>query len=269
VKSHYAAVHGQYSGNGFKSVSIIVPGSKKVQRFQICVGNHPDDIQRWIAERRKRFPRQSSRHQVEVEQQQQQQEQQQQQQSVTAKTTNSSSESEINPIENKSALLGSLLSGYGSSSDGESDGNDCAEAINKRKKSNEMPENGTAIVCPVRPDGGNQQQQVTSQPQQHRSRLCRYFAKNGQCRNGNNCSFSHEQSSSKHSNLDNQPTTKKQRLHPNKTATKTTSGITTAPPPSLLHKLLANDIQREASLTLQLLEYLVKSNFLQQTEDEN
>jgi hypothetical protein len=38
-------------------VTVAIPGCP-IQKFRICVGNHPDDIQKWIAERRKKFPRQ-------------------------------------------------------------------------------------------------------------------------------------------------------------------------------------------------------------------
>jgi Zinc finger C-x8-C-x5-C-x3-H type (and similar)/Nuclear fragile X mental retardation-interacting protein 1 (NUFIP1) len=268
VKGHYSAVHGQYAGNGFKSVSIAIPGSKKVQRFQICVGNHPDDIQRWIAERRKRFPRQSNKQQL-------------QQQTSTAQLTNISSSNETAPVKNESALLGSLLAGYGSSSDDENDGINDDEATRTTTKlhgcgteSKLSGLNSTSNVCHTQGDESIQHPQPT---QQYRTRLCRYFAKNGQCRNGDTCSFSHdrttvsnhEQSSNNNPGQDDRPATKKQKMNPNGTAANKSSGNVPPPPQSLLHKLLANDIQREASLTLQLLEYLVRSNFLQQTDDSS
>lgn len=56
VKAHYQGTHGRFSGSGFKTVTVAVPGCR-VQRFRICVGNRPEDIERWIAERKRRFPR--------------------------------------------------------------------------------------------------------------------------------------------------------------------------------------------------------------------
>ena len=56
VKAHYQAKHGKFSGSGFKTVTVAVPGCR-VQKFKICVGNRPEDIQKWIEERKKRFPR--------------------------------------------------------------------------------------------------------------------------------------------------------------------------------------------------------------------
>lgn len=57
VKAHFQSIHGQYQGSGFKTVTVAIPGCP-IQKFRICVGNHPDDIKKWIAERRKKFPRQ-------------------------------------------------------------------------------------------------------------------------------------------------------------------------------------------------------------------
>ena len=258
VNGHYSAVHGQYSGTGFKSVSITIPGSKKVQRFQICVGNHPDDIQRWIAERRKRFPRQSN---------------QQHQQPVPVQLPNTASSNEGTPTHKESTLLGSLLAGYGSSSDDENGGNDDdnAKTINLATSST-IPKKVSELntTTSVVPDGTNPQQ--SQQP--FRTRLCRYFAKNGQCRNGDKCSFSHDRTTavSNHElqsnpSQDEPPATKRQKMNPNTTKSNKSAGTLPPPPASLLQKLFANDIQREATLTLQLLEYIVRSNFLQPSDD--
>lgn len=56
VKAHYQAVHGKFSGNGFKTVTVAVPGCP-MQRFRICVGNSKEDVAKWIADRKKKFPR--------------------------------------------------------------------------------------------------------------------------------------------------------------------------------------------------------------------
>ena len=263
MKSHYSAVHGQYAGNGFKSVSITIPGSKKVQRFQICVGNHPDDIQRWIAERRKRFPRQSN--------------QQPPEQPITATLTNSSSSNVNTSVKKESGLLGSLLDGYGSSSDDENNGNTATKTDIPSRDSGILSHNATSNssvnLCHMLSNGENES--MNQQQQQYRTRLCRYFAKNGQCRNGDTCSFSHDRTSVSHheqqTNLDDQLPTKKQKVNHNSATSNSKSPNQSAklppPPTSLLRKLLANDIQREASLTLQLLEYLVRSSFLTQSDD--
>ena len=56
VSAHYKANHGEYAGRGLKTISIQIPGNRSIQKFKICIGNHPDDIQAWIEERKKRFP---------------------------------------------------------------------------------------------------------------------------------------------------------------------------------------------------------------------
>ncbi len=56
MSGHYKSCHGKYSGRGLKTVHIQTPGSRSTQSFRICVGNHPDDLKAWIAERKKKFP---------------------------------------------------------------------------------------------------------------------------------------------------------------------------------------------------------------------
>lgn len=46
----------KYSGRGFKTITISGHGIKP-RKFKVCVGNDPADIAKWIEERRKRFPR--------------------------------------------------------------------------------------------------------------------------------------------------------------------------------------------------------------------
>jgi Zinc finger C-x8-C-x5-C-x3-H type (and similar)/Nuclear fragile X mental retardation-interacting protein 1 (NUFIP1) len=243
VKGHYGAVHGQYSGSGFKSVTITIPGVRKVQRFSICVGNHPDDIQRWIAERRKRFPRQS-----------------QKKLAAGAESSNVCKEASQKFIDSKkeSGVLSSLLEGYGSSS---SEDEKSVEALGETEKfsSSAKTYNIVSLGKSSTADNENEVHQ-----ENYRTRPCRYFMRNGKCRNGDHCNFSHDQSSrdseQKRVHLD-APTPKKPKVARDLSSTR-------KQPSSLLHKLLANDIQREAALTLQLLEFIVMSNFLQDSSTE-
>lgn len=193
VKGHFLAVHGRFSGSGFKSVTVAVPGCP-VQRFRICVGSRPEDLEKWIAERRKRFPRK-------VKQQ------------------------EATPKEEKKGLS-SLLDGYGSSSS-----EDEKPANDKKEEAAPVPEAQHA-----KPTSTNSSR-----------RPCRYFMRNGTCRNGDQCGFSHDVADrSKKSN---------NTKFPNKGRIKD--------PGSLLRKLFENDVRRETVLTLQLLEYIVDTDFLQ------
>ena len=245
VKGHHQSVHGKFSKGGFKTVTIAVPGCK-VQRFKICVGNRPEDVQQWIAERKKRFPRK---------------------QPLPEQPANSSGDTKIEkatPKETAKVGLSSLLEGYGSSSDEEEvdksnanvekekeqekDGN----VITSTAAKNEIQETSTANSKNNGPGGT-----ATSHPN-YRTRICKFFARNGSCRHGENCRFKHE------------------KVDPGAIGTNSQNRIKGAtqqsrpkqPPKNLLRDLLVNDIARERNLTLQLLKYIVDQDFLSEERDK-
>jgi Zinc finger C-x8-C-x5-C-x3-H type (and similar) len=205
VKAHYQSVHGTFRGSGMKQVTIAIPGCP-VQRFQICVGNQPDDIAQWIAERTKRFPRT-----------QQKQQQQQIPPPPTPPTT----------------ILGNLLDGYGSSSDSDSN------SITKEPTKN-----------PIQTKTQSTPTKKTMDDNYRKPRPCRYFQRNGTCRNGDQCHFSHDQQ-------------QQQQLCRQTNTFKTNTKIKTKSSSTLLRKLLTTDQDRETTLTLALLRYLVDCNYLQ------
>ena len=234
VKAHYQAAHGKFSGAGFKSVTVAVPGCP-VQRFRICVGNRPEDIQRWIADRKRRFPRSKSI---------------QYSQRSGAKSSADTKESRRG--------LSNLLDGYGSSSssDDDADKNE-TERRNKRAKiSGRDEERGTATeektVDPVASRAAAASI-VDSHSTKYRTRPCRYFVRNGTCRYGDSCTFSHD--------ISEQPMRNSSKCK--RPGRSNRSGDRT-----LLQKLLSNDVEREAALALQLIDYIVENDFLsQRTED--
>eukprot|EP00541_Cyclophora_tenuis_P009815 CAMPEP_0116573824 /NCGR_PEP_ID=MMETSP0397-20121206/19017_1 /TAXON_ID=216820 /ORGANISM="Cyclophora tenuis, Strain ECT3854" /LENGTH=211 /DNA_ID=CAMNT_0004102449 /DNA_START=82 /DNA_END=714 /DNA_ORIENTATION=- len=198
VKAHHQSVHGKFSGSGFKTVTVAIPGCK-VQRFRICVGDRPEDVKKWLAERKKRFPRQR-------------------------------------PLETPSAEkdtkkgggnIGSLLAGYGSSSDEEDDDEKQSEGpiVKKKKEEDSQVCQPTTQYSPKPPS--------VALNTTMRSRPCRYFMRNGRCRNGDSCKFSHD-------------------VMPRALGKKGASPSST----SLLRKLLQTDAERERTLTLQLLRYI-------------
>ena len=219
VNGHYQAAHGKFSGGGFKTVTIAIPGCP-VQRFNICVGNHPEDVQKWIQQRKQKFPRQRP-----------------------PPTENSN----IKTKEPESAL-GTLLDGYGSSSSEDA----CDEKPVADKTTNTNANEKNELSPSVVQENGSAQQ---ARPPNYRTRPCKYFMRNGSCRNGNACNFSHEIQNGTQRNKNNK-TNKRQ-------TTKTSSSTT------LLRKLLENDAKREATLSLQLLEYLVDCNYLQKQRKSN
>jgi hypothetical protein len=227
VKAHYQGRHGKFSGSGFKSVTVAIPGCR-VQRFQICVGNRPEDIQRWIDERKKRFPRQQKECSDE-----------------TAKSTEG-------PAKETLPGMSSLLAGYGSSGSESEDDNVSAEPRVERvedkvtspppatsAKNDEKPCEETTTSSTAPPPANTSDVKRISRP-------CQYFSRNGSCLNGDACRFSHDTAVSRLGSP----------LHDKK---RKRGGHTTSD--TLLRKLLATDMDRESVLTMQLLEYIVKKNF--------
>jgi len=193
LKGHYDRAHGKFSKNGFKSVTIAVPGCP-IQRFRICVGNHPEDIRAWIVERKKRFPRSSP----------------------PAKQTKQAP-----------AGISSLLSGYGSSSSSDDESGETKAAATPTPSPTETSPLQSASPVKTKP--------------------CRFFARLGTCKNGDSCRFLHEKM---------EPAAKRHRVERPKDTT-------------LLQKLLRNDQRRETALTLQLLEFIVETDFLTKEPSEN
>ncbi|ETV90153.1 hypothetical protein H310_15013 [Aphanomyces invadans] len=54
VTSHYQVMHGQYAGSGLKEIEV------EGQKFQVLVGNSPEEITKWREERRKKWPSESN-----------------------------------------------------------------------------------------------------------------------------------------------------------------------------------------------------------------
>lgn len=192
VKGHFQAVHGKFSGSGYKTVNVAVPGCR-VQRFRICVGNRPEDVQRWIAERRKRFPRKKP----------------------------------LPPPEAvKPEGLSNLLDGYSSSED--------------EKDKSEKPKKEEEASADAKANDGtpNELPQPNKKP-------CHSFMRHGQCRRGDACPYSHE------GNL-RQPQQQRNTSLKRRAVKR----------PTLLSDLLKADADRETKLSLQLIHYIVHSDFL-------
>jgi hypothetical protein len=240
VNGHFQSVHGKFSVSGFKTVTIAVPGCR-VQRFKICVGSRPEDIQKWIADRKKRFPRVQ---------------QQRQEDSATASQTKKNTDSKADDKkEDAKPGLSTLLAGYGSSSG--SDDENVKETDGGDKKVSAQKGNPTTDAQPLVVDEKSlkpEQSAKASEARPQRSaRPCRYFMRNGTCLNGDACRFSHDVSRSMNSNAKS-----------NKNDAKRGGKQSSSSSDTLLRRLLANDMRRETTLALQLLRYIVDCNFLQE-----
>jgi len=257
VKAHYQALHGKFSGSGFKTVTVAIPGCR-VQRFRICVGNRPEDIQRWIEERKKRFPRQ-------------QQHPPKERNDTTMQNTTTVAPPPL------SSGMSSLLAGYGSS-DSESEdngtGSEIQNPISDRVPLSSSVSSPSDVVC-VKCDVDNSEKnhpQVTissggSGPDlsipvevQRINRPCKFFLKNGSCMKGDTCRFIHEtKGDSRYQEATKKSSTATRTTSLNRDRKRKRGGPTTSD--TLLRKLLASDMERESILTMQLLQYIVEKDF--------
>jgi hypothetical protein len=284
VSAHFASEHGKFSGRGLKTVTVAVPGCR-IQRFKICVGNHPEDIQAWIAERKKRFPtkdRIQRKGDVEVRKRAEG--------ALSAVASGAKRNRDTckvdrcdqdgNQPEKKSKMeeakeggaeavvggLASLLGGYGSSSS-----SDDEESLGEEKKKHSKTDS---------PKNLPQEQQ---QNPFYRTRPCRFYLRTGRCRNGANCHYLHEDGEarrlaeeqrigqSKRDKARSDARRDIERLNsPRSNKRGSVGGVddykyaNPGPKAPLLRKLLQNDIRRERSLALQLLRYIVDCNYLQE-----
>ena len=229
VSSHYSQQHGKFSGSGFKEVTVAVPGFRP-QRFNVCVGNSPDDIASWIEERKRNWPSRANIARKEAETRRRSEEggfmvfgetpskrskgnhSSSMKETVARKKDNSSDDEDPN------SLL-SLIGGYGSSSDEE----------NEPKDSNVV----------------EKERRVESKP-----RPCRFFMRRGKCMN-DSCAYLHD--------MEMYEIARSKR----KQGRKTVKAVDEVNKESLLRKLLRHDIRRETSLTLQCIRFLVDCNLFQ------
>lgn len=359
VNGHYLSMHGKYStGNennndttstagsknipngsgsynrGLKTITIAIPGCK-VQKFKICVSNHPDDIQQWIQERRKKFPRRTIQNQGPEKAISNTTTSSTARKTATTTTNLSNQVNENNNIQQTQndpiqpadhpVGLSSLLMGYGSSSsdDGEEDDD------NKKNASSPIPNNISnaykgqdgdnpveksscaddtaltderATISNNRKTEGRQIEHGSNSNPNYRTRLCRFFVRNGKCRNGDQCHYIHDttqrhlkdkkigesqevvtanptcvatQNESTATNtttlpndVDDTKNSNQNQKQQNQNRTRLIRSSTNTQP-TLLRKLLSDDIRREQVLTIKLLKYIVKNNYLMEGGDDN
>jgi len=292
VKAHYQAKHGKFSGSGFKTIAVGVPGCR-VQRFKICVGNRPEDIQRWIEERKKKFPRtvpkniSSSKDTNSAD-------------NTTSTllettTTTEASTGKIQEQTSAAAGLSSLLLGYGSSDD---DGSDNDNEVGKASSS-KSSSNAISPIVQKGDDVGDAQhanidgdtrsntkiesnskhlsnapassEKLRREQQNKKPRPCRFFLK-GKCKNGNDCKFSHEVVEGAQQRKQQNPSQPSRApsstggRNKNNIKKRKRGGHTSSD--TLLRKLLQNDMERESTLSMQLLKFIVNNKFFLDEDDK-
>ena len=321
ISAHYSSIHGKYSGRGLKTITIQTPGSKKVQRFKICVGNHPEDVQAWIKERRKRFPTRERISKLEEKNHNNNNKNSNNKRmrdgsstsnnnilspsdnkKIRASTTNVEDDnnnddkvsSQVKSLQNEESHNAfSNLADYGSSSDDDDD-NDIMDNDNTSDEKNQNDQDDKHQHTQ-----SSQQQQVDStynninemnnatssagnkDISKLKTKQCRYFLRNGTCKNGDKCTYIHDMnqheiykanaSSRREVQSKRDKAKNEARREMNLLTTGRADGNGSGLPKTgqtLLRKLLQNDIRRERSLCLQLLRYIVDCNFLQENKDD-
>jgi len=280
----------KYSGRGLKTVTVSGPGMP-TQKFKICVGNHPDDIKKWIEERRKRFPRSdgshrklsnevvSSRNHAEgtalesVGGKRGRREGNRENIATDRKRIcldgDAKNSNAIDDEETQTSGLSTLLAGYDSSSS--------QEEVTDSKNTQEKGESAEAPS----PLEGNSAKPLaaldrTANPQP--KRLCRYFQR-GKCRHSTSCKFLHTEAAVANRRLSQSEQAKAQNRYERELQTlglvtpshgsRYTSGGKVIDNTSLLHKLLQRDKQRERRMSLQLLRYIADCEYFQGKNTSN
>lgn len=296
VNAHYAKHHGQYSGSGFKKIQIQLPGHP-TQRFKVCVGDDPEDIQKWIAERKRNFPTRQRR--LEVQKQieeggvcsftskpkwadagkeegdimhdktkaseknmesikEQHKNIKDDPQEIDNTTTNKSEEKSN---EKESNILSSLLGGYASSSDDDEQ----KEQSDKEKTPNETNQNSTKEITQTTIHDKSSKQQKESIPPSPSNNTSSQNTKSIKklCHNYTRKGKCHRGSSCPYSHDE---TARQHHLQQQKTRASSKQNQNSnkkrcSTPKTLLKKLLEREIRRETCLTLQCLRYIVQNDY--------
>jgi len=259
------------------------------------VGNHPDDIEAWIKERKKKFPTREK-----VAKREEKIKRDREEGAVVAggagvgdgKRQRTEGEAQVKvgdkTLVNDKAVeppssMSNLLAGYGSSSDEDETATATATAtakLNDQKASSigDTKDDSSAMGANA-PITANATEDPASK---FKSKPCRFFLRNGTCKNGDNCTYIHdipqhkaykanaETRKQKQSQRDKARIGAQKEMNLITTGRKQTSASSMGSMPggqTLLRKLLQTDIRRERSLGLQLLRYIVDCNYLQEKRE--
>ncbi|TYZ59437.1 hypothetical protein PybrP1_005484, partial [[Pythium] brassicae (nom. inval.)] len=286
VGAHFQTAHGQFAGQGLKEVEV------EGQKFLVLVGNSPEDIAKWRAERRKRWPSATKRAPIEA--------------TAQASVTTASDTMETGRSKRKLSAASEELE------DGEVDEDDGDSATRREEQRDTGDSEGTTATATttasptttvtatttatattavtttddtvvgatcdgVEPPVGAE----PSPKRQKRVVLCKNFARS-QCRFGDACRFSHSRrdvvcrsmvQKGRCARGDACQYGHDAQLVADATARKSAGRAATgdraleqawrAEQGSLLRKLLAKDVGVEQQRMLQIVRCLVRSNFCQ------
>jgi len=274
----------KYSGRGLKTITVSGPGLPP-QKFKICVGNHPDDVKKWIEERKKRFPRRSANsnfsHENSMETDSRKRGREDEEatklSSVNHRMNKKQCEGKGDEEEEKGGNLSSLLAGYESSSSKEDDSkpsektatSEQTDKMTEAKSLEDMSASNSLIL-----------KDLLKTNAFAKRRVCKFYQR-GNCRHGSSCTFLHcDKSTDNHAiNATSQTLahrkaqSEKDRARIQRERELQLFGLANPShgtrggtgkfinSTSLLNKLLQRDMERERRLTLQMLRYIVDNNF--------
>jgi len=118
----------------------------------------------------------------------------------------------------------------------------------------------STIISSLPKTNNTKKEETTSKNETRKMKHCRYFLRNGTCKHGAKCKFLHDEELY-FRNLKSNTTQQQQQ----KQLDKEIDWLLTPSKQqhTLLRKLLENDLQRERTLTLQLLRHIVDLNYFQ------
>ncbi|KAF1323311.1 Nuclear fragile x mental retardation-interacting protein 1, partial [Globisporangium splendens] len=273
VGAHFQTAHGQYAGQGLKEIDV------EGQKFMVLVGNSPEDIAKWRADRRKKWPSATKQKAAEGEAEEQ------------VITTTAASQAAVadqngrDSVSKKRKLAASSLADDEDLEDGEIEEDESVEMTGNAGNGDgdheassattmEVDSHPVAAGAELAPSPSSVAEPSTKK--QRRLVLCRKFMQNN-CRYGDKCRFSHDRKAFPCRSMVQKGTCTKgdaclfshdahilQQQTAQSVNTKRDKALEAtwkAEQGSLLRKLLKRDIHVEQERMLQIVRHLVTNQF--------
>lgn len=277
VQAHFHGSHGQFSGSGYKMIDV------EGQKFRVLMGQSPEEISQWRAERRKKFPT------AEIE------EAKKKELAALAEAGGVMPKNVANKTNRTDTKKRELESGgEGGRTKRARDNTENGEEGegDDHSANGDTPNGGAEVTVPgVRKcfqygRGKCKNGESCAYSHDYEPRVCQFFIK-GYCKQGFKCNHIHDNDARKEYRANNPPTPRtknedgttpskdsKKPTVPKKPPTINKNGELSIPEPlsggargTLWRKLLEDEITKEENIVLQCLRYLVQSNYLEGMEE--
>jgi len=272
VQAHFHGSHGQFSGSGYKMIDV------EGQKFRVLMGQSPEEIEQWRAERRKKFPT------AEVEEAKKKElAALVEAGGVVPKGAGRVNRKErtikrdLEGVEGEKPAKKARNIENGEDGISGDEGNNSAEEDGS-KEGNDAPIPGVRRCYQY---GRGKCQKGLGCPFSHdfEPKMCTFFMR-GHCRQGFKCNNIHDNEARKEYRANNPPTPRskaedgtspkeKKNTTPKKPPTINKNGELSIPEPlaggargTLWRKLLEDEIYKEENIVLQCLRFLVQNDFL-------